>query len=651
MKPGRSTWILALALCFSTATMAAPGKGKGNGGGNSGGGGGESGDALVSVSDAEWDETAVRKVLAAFAYGGLATDAQISAWADMSPGDAITQILTFNPNNDLLSPPDGGDNSSAHCDSVEAMQDFWSGNDAGNIMKYADRHRYATLSGSGSVSGSNLQRTWTKMISTRGCNPFLHKMAFFLTNYHAAISIHKTRGGLIRSYYDDVLGELIRSGNFVDVMTVAASHAAVARGYGHQNSKYRNNREAFFGTDDFAREFHQLFFRNYGETEDMDYHEDVTIEHTAWMLSGMNLDKEQGAYGATNSNDWWVAPIVFTDHYDLNSSPRYVKNETFHYHSAEGAGSCLEILSNNICGANAGDKIAALAPVAAAHPESLANVPVYMVDFFADDNLDETKSGQIRASWAAANFDMLGFLRAYATSTAFHSSTTYKYKTAFDRNLFLQNMQILTNEENFAKHHNDSPHYRMRDQGAEPFHPAHDVFGGQTGLQAANSRYLFRSAMWANVDNPTFFDDYSDEYTLEAGTDTSPAPVYVWQKDWASVIPVNGNLEHRVDEVAVWLWKRFIGDGGSNFDDIARAQVHAMLATGHDLGYAMDPDNASAVYSSRDITHKKGVARTLDEAHAAYLMNDLSDYNFNKRIGMAINFISVLPYAFVMEGQ
>ena len=177
------------------------------------------------------------------------------------------------------------------------------------------------------------------------------------------------------------------------------------------------------------------------------------------------------------------------------------------------------------------------------------------------------------------------------------------------------------------------------------------MFGGQTGLQAANSRYLFRDAIWANIDNPTFFDDFNDEYTLEPSTDTYTAPVYEWRKDWASVIPVNTSLEHRVDEVTTWLWNRFIGDGGKNLDDIARAQIHSMLATGHDLGYKMDSNNPGTAYTSRDLTHKKGVARELDELHAAFVMNDLSDYNFNKRIGMAINFISILPYAFAMEGQ
>ena len=56
------------------------------------------------VSGADWTETSVRKVLHAFAYGGLTSDAQIAAWAAMSPAVAIEQMLDFSYTNELLSP-------------------------------------------------------------------------------------------------------------------------------------------------------------------------------------------------------------------------------------------------------------------------------------------------------------------------------------------------------------------------------------------------------------------------------------------------------------------------------------------------------------------------------------------------------------------
>jgi hypothetical protein len=584
-------------------------------------------------------------VLAAFAYGGLASDAQIDTWSRMKPGQAVAEILTFDSVNNKLSPPEAGDDTSLHCGSLASLQAFWSSDDPFNVMKYGDRSRYAVLNANDKLSTFNLQRTWVKAISTRGCNPFLHKMALYITNYHASISVEKTRAGLIRDYYDRIAAALSNSGDFIDVMIVAASDAALSRAYGHQRARYNNNREVFFGTDDFAREFHQLLFRINGTTEDTAYHEDTTIEHTAWMLTGMNIDRNEGAYGSVDQADWFIGPIDFSDHYDDYTNPRNLKNTSLHYHGNTGEDSCLEILHSTICGNNAGEKIAALARVAAEHSESMANVPVTIIDFFADDNLDANKIKAIRGSWNDAEYDLLKFIRKYAASTAFHHARTFKYRTAFDRNLLIQNMNTLDNEEAFGREFFDSPFNRMRNQGAEIFRPAHDVFGGQTGFQAANNRYLFKDAYWNNVAKSTFLLDIKDTYTLDPGAD---AVVYEWTKDWGSVIPVNAKGEYVVADVAEWLWNHFIGDGGKNFDPIARAQVHALLADNRDFGYVVDSSNPDVAYSSDDIVN--GAARAKDQAKAAELMN-FNTNAANIRVGMAINFITMTPYAFVMEGK
>lgn len=640
---------LFAALFLSTVVFAVPPPGKGkppkDGGGKT--------TTLKNVKNKDWDELYVRRVLNAFAYGGLATDAQIETWAGMNPVQAVTEILSFGAVNDKLSPPDG-DETDLHCGTLAELQDFWSSNDAGNAMKYADRYRYAVLSTGLSLSTSNLQRTWTKAISTRGCNPFLHKMALYITNYHASITVHKTRAGLIRDYYDNIMLGLQNGDNFVELMTIAATDAALARAYGHQYSRYRDDTETFYGSDDFAREFHQLLFRIQGVTEDPAYHEDTTIEHSAWMLAGMDIDRNLDAYDSVNSGDWYIGPIDFTDHTDNYyrnglPAPRDVKNFTNHYHADLGAGSCLEILHEQICGASAGEKIAMLAQVAGAHPESMENVPVSIIDFFADDNLDQTKIDAIRGSWSSADYDLLVFMRAYAASTQFHSASTFKYKTAFDRNLLIQNANTLDNEEIFGRQYYDSPRGRMADQGAEVFEPAHDVFGGQTGFQAANNRYIFKNAYAANVNSTSYLDDTSDEYTLEAGTGEFPATVFTWTKEWDAVIPVNGNGKYVVAEVAQWLWNHFIGDGGKNFDPIARAQVHALLYRERDFGYLVDSNNREAVYTSDQILNDP-VVSAIDQFNASQLM-DFSSSTDNRRVGMAVNFITMTPYAFAMEGQ
>ena len=645
-KYTRQFSLLFITLIFTTATMAAKPEDKGK----PGGGGGGKTSTFNTVNSKHWNEAYVRRVLNIFAFGGLATDAQIEAWGDMSPTQAVSEILTFNKVNEKLSPSEADDDNSLHCGTLAELQAYWSDLDnPRNIMKYTDRRFYGALyenpnTLTRTLNTNNLQRTWTKAISTRGCNPFLHKTALYITNYHASITVHKTRAGLIRDYYDNIMVGLQNGDNFVQLMTIAATDAALAKAYGHQYSYYNNWRGIFFGTDDFAREFHQLLFRIQGVTEDPVYHEDTTIEHSAWMLTGMNIDRNVGAYDSTSAGDWYIGPIDFTDHYDTYTNPRNIKNATNHYKGGQPDNSCLEIYGQQICGANAGEKIAALAPIAAAHPESMDNVPVTIIDFFADDNLTQKKIDAIRGSWANADYDLLSFLRAYASSKQFHSTDTFKYKTAFDRNLSIQNANTLDNEEVFGRQYYDSPRGRMADQGAEVFEPAHDVFGGQTGYQAANNRYIFKEAYTSNVDNTGFLYDISDTYTLEA-----EGPVYSWTKEWDGVIPVNADGEYVVAEVAEWLWNHFIGDGGRNFDPIARAQVHALLSSDRDFAYLVNGDNRTAVYTSDQILNDPAVS-IVDQTNAAKLM-DFSSTSSNLRVGMAVNFITMTPYAFAMEGK
>ena len=93
-----------------TGTGTTPPAGPGTGSTQPGGSGTGSDPNDLSVfpviSGAAWGATAVRQVLRVFAFGSHAPDAQIHAWADMEPLEAIRQILVVTPNHDLLSPPD-----------------------------------------------------------------------------------------------------------------------------------------------------------------------------------------------------------------------------------------------------------------------------------------------------------------------------------------------------------------------------------------------------------------------------------------------------------------------------------------------------------------------------------------------------------------
>jgi len=201
--------------------------------------------------------------------------------------------------------------------------------------------------------------------------------------------------------------------------------------------------------------------------------------------------------------------------------------------------------------------------------------------------------------------------------------------------------------EHFAKPGYWSPYGRMSAQGVRVFEPVRNVFGHQTGIDAANNAYIFKDAYARNSIEFYYHTTSQGTYHLD-GSGTGE----LWVKDWGSVIPMNGASEHVVSDVADWLWNRFIGDGGKNFDVIAKAQVQALLATGLDFGYAVDAGNPdpAGFYSSADINGGHSGAAAVFTEHADQLM-DITTLEGNERVGLAVNFITMTPYAFAMEGK
>lgn len=597
-------------------------------------------DGLETISANDWDTAAVRRVLQAFAFGGHARDAQIEAWAAMKPNAAIIQMLSFRPVNRRLSSPGHGP-LAVRCNSLTDLQALWSSDDPANPMRVTDRPFYSLLNEDQmQLSHLGLFLVWSRAMHTRGCNPFLHKMAFYLTNYHASIHIQNAGVALIRDYYDDTVAALASGNNFVDLMTSAARNGALAMAYGHFTNYVDPRDGEFHGNDDFAREYFQLLFGIQGTTEDVDYHENVSIDNNALLLTGMFLDMEPERFGSQSRFDWFVSPINFSDHID--ASGRQIYNRSAHSDFRIGALSCLEILHEQICGGTAIVKLRALGPVAAAHPESMANTPLKIIRFFADNTITADEALALQAAWGDADYDLLKFVRAYAVSTLFHSPGTFKYWSAFERNLLIYNAVILNNEESFARPFFAGPVVQMYEQGALAFAPIRDVFGGQTGVDAANDRYVFKNAWGANVSNPDILAAFQLPYQL--APDGAPK---LWQKDWGSVIPTNANGEHIVGEVAEWLWNRFITDGGENFDPVARAQVHSLLATGFDFAAVVDRANLDATFSSTEIV--EGPAAEVNAVLAAMAMN-FGNPDEQLKVGMAINFISMLPYTFATGG-
>jgi hypothetical protein len=137
--------------------------------------------------------------------------------------------------------------------------------------------------------------------------------------------------------------------------------------------------------------------------------------------------------------------------------------------------------------------------------------------------------------------------------------------------------------------------------------------------------------------------------------------VTTWYKDWGLVAPTTGG-QYVVGEVAEWLWHRIVGDGGKNYDVVARSQVIALLARGYDYGYAVtviDPaisTDPEASWSSAELSENPAhiaVMNTLASETMELSNSDISGVRrtANSRMNYAANFIAMLPYTFALEGK
>ena len=189
----------------------------------------------------------------------------------------------------------------------------------------------------------------------------------------------------------------------------------------------------------------------------------------------------------------------------------------------------------------------------------------------------------------------------------------------------------------------------MMRQGAEAFIPVHDVFGGQTSLNAANNPNLFKEAYNSNVDYPGRISKIRQDCKDASGTVLSS-----WEKDWSRIIPTDRNGNYAVKAVGDWLWKRFTGDNGDNYTRLERAYVAAFLATGEDFGSLADPANPEMAYTDRQL-RRGSLAdlvisleqQTLDLNSARIGVRRLA----NRRVGLAVNFITMTPFMFATGGN
>ncbi len=575
-----------------------------------------------TISDAAWDETAVRQVLHVFALGVFASDSQITAWADMSPGDAIAQMLTFDTVNGRLSSNTGDTPEIARSNgTLRCLCGLFSVASQDNPVPSDERAGFRV------DEYDAVARTWATAARVRGLNPVRQRIGFFETNYHLAISSNSgVTNRQMAAYYDGIMNDLARNLPYEVVLTNASLTAAVARQYNHRNNVYVDGK--FSGNEDFGREYHQLFFGILGDYDDAfvgamaDYHELVTIPNTARALTDMRVPD------------------------DVETS------DTIRLGTAEHWQGTLDILQVANTGSNARERFDQLAPTTIAHPESLANLPVNMIRMLADDLLDPSSSdpgvlervATVRAIWAGMpQKSLLEFLRKYAISSAFHHPGRVKFWTSIERNLLVDNLTTLTNREVYTDVY--SPRSWMSNEDVAIFRPSHDVFGGQTGLEAANTADVFRNAYNRSVE--------SYWSLTRVSVDRNGLPY--WRKDWGEVVPRGDQGEFRVRTTAEWLWQRYMADGLANFGPIERAHLYAILASGTDLAYWLDPEASDAIVTLAQIQDPGPIHNTIFGAESAVVRLDSSDADereeANRRVSLAANFIVATPFFMAQRGR
>ncbi|MGB0592361.1 MAG: DUF1800 family protein [Myxococcota bacterium] len=578
-----------------------------------------------------WGETAVRKVLQTFAWGGFPTEAQLTAWAEMPPEEAIEEMLTFEPTNDLLSPPDFdllGERVAAYIPEeggpLEGVAWYFSEDPD---QRLASAARAATFHPLAPLSPTY---AWLMAVQARGLNTFYHRIGFWETNYHMVASQLKGVGSHtgIR-HYDNIMTKLTAGAPYQEVLAQSALNAAIAFQYGHNYNRWQD--DAFKGNEDFAREFHQLFFGILGDAsrlggaEGQAYHlnhERVSIKNTARALTGLN------AYHHPISQGGPDLEIDFNDELVL--------------HHVDD----LTILDTTISGANAKEKIEALAEVAIAHPESLDNLPLLIISGLADDALTPEKTAALQALWKSLpEKHLLTFLRQYAISDLFHAEDRVNYLSSFERNLFIRNRMQLSNAELYLGEAGMSPIYWvLSEDEVVPFEPLHDVFGHQSGNDAYNDPSVFRHAYRRSTEEIWFYD---------YGTEPSEM-----QRDWGAVIPQFDKGAWLVKDVARFLWQRFVCDGLKHYGPLERAHIYALLAgkygsqTGVDLGLLLDPKSPDRLYTEADLATPEHHATLLALGEEALpLSSAVGSFSANLRIQRAIAFIAATPFTHVQEGR
>lgn len=566
---------------------------------------------LATVSRGGWDQQAVRKVLRVFAFGGQASTAQIQTWADMDSELAILQMLNFSEHNARLSPVLPGDTYPQPSNipgTLDAFLNYISSSTSSlpiPVEIFNPPNAPYRARESFGVGQYRMDEAFQRMVVTRGLNPFRQKIGFWETNYHLAVNLDAgVEGDQLVVYYDLIMEAHEQGLPYKDVIATAAKSAAVATQYNHRFNQWFEGSQECACNDDFAREIHQLFYGIFGV--DDPEHENGTIRETAKMLTDMRL---------------------------LYSSPGGLANQVDYQTEFHHQGD-LTILGSTVSGANAAAKIDDLMPISMQHPESLQNLPIMIIEVLADDNLSQTNKRLLRAAWASLGVDrkLLDFIHSYAISKMFHSPQQLKYASSFDRAFYTANKFNIDNIESLLSNNNffgsggagkNIDSLLLNDAAGDVFRPLHNVFGGQTALQASDSARAFEG----NYNTSVPAADYRVSFNYPAAC-TECDNGGAWRKDWSKVIPAQ-NETYTAEYVARWLWMHVVGNM-DNYKSLEQAHILAILGANHEE----DPNDTR--YLFWDINYllclrEDRVSKGLNNNSLSNLMTDNAWWDFCRR--------------------
>jgi hypothetical protein len=553
----------------------------------------------LPATTTKWNETSIRKILHCFALGSAVRDEQIKTWAGMSAQAAIQEILSLNAINPKMV-PSSTTMTLSNGELSELAQIWASAEGKPNDSKYS------------LDAGNGPAEVWIRAMLSSQLNPVRQRIGLMETNDHMAINLDSAvESRQAFRYYDDILNTLAAGSDYYKVVATAAVSAAVATQYNHRQNKFVDGE--FLGNEDFAREFHQLYFGILG-TSDPEHHEFTNIRNTAKALTDIRIDKLTVSKGTV-----------------LSDMPVYGQEK--HYPSA------LDILNSSIAGGNAYDKIWNLSQKAVADGESLDHLPLLLVQKIADPEMSSTNAANVVAAWKELpEKSFLALLRSYAISDVFLDSARFKAWNVLERQTIIANRFLISEADRDRQNLVNNWALRNLDNG--PFRPIHDVFGSQKGRESLESSHVF-SVAWSQ--------SVSSVYAFSNSQDTGTN----WKKDWSTEAPKDSEGQYRVSSVARWLWERFIADGGANYGLLEQAQVLALLASGRDYGLHFNAEDPLAVYSEADLQTAVHTDKLSDLGISLLRLNDSDPVQkriANERVGLAIAFIIMTPYMFGQEG-